>query len=283
MQQDHRRRSAVVRSTNSTQRQVYDNTAPIIKGQEMVVYNLAHIERFPRSQQASIRLLGFVNNIEKANELVSELGLCDKIDCFMKKTSEWIIISSSSSATSQEDDESIKKNLALDVQRELRHRQQTEDAARHRLPSKNKNFKNAWLSKSPDEDITPEIASNISVLEFDYRTVKRTVTCKPKKFAVVSVLKDLSHKHEPMSQQEPMVRCFGQFATKEKATAYINTIVKHIDFDIFVVEQFQWLHPQIITRDPRKDVYRDPVLQEVMNMRTAREQKVTEIEQNNVA
>ena len=50
----------------------------------MVVYNLAHIKRSPRSQQASIRLLGFVNNIEKANELVSELGLCDKIDGFMK-------------------------------------------------------------------------------------------------------------------------------------------------------------------------------------------------------
>ena len=96
------------------------------------------------------------------------------------------------------------------------------------------------------------------------------------RFCVISVLPDTGSAVRTKRRiPEPLVRVYGAFPSKKEATVHIKEVLApHIgDYDLDVVDMYEWLFPQSVDAESLVEEFRDPEINNIMQH--AKEEKKT--------
>lgn len=96
------------------------------------------------------------------------------------------------------------------------------------------------------------------------------------RFCVISVLPDTGSAVRIKQRiPEPLVRVYGAFPSKKEATVHIKEVLaQHIgDYDLDVVDMYEWLFPQSVDAESLVEEFRDPEINNIMQH--AKEEKKT--------
>jgi hypothetical protein len=99
-------------------------------------------------------------------------------------------------------------------------------------------------------------------------TIQQSCTRVGQNFAVISVLKDdLKATRLEEKLPEPLVRIYSVFSSKKQAKEYItNTLSPYIgDFDLDIVDMYEWLYPQSVDPDFIEEEFRDKDMTDIIN------------------
>jgi hypothetical protein len=300
-QECSRRMGLLEKSRNSTLEQKHFSDkvpTPEEWGNEIPVflYNVAHKDRSPASSNESdpgLRILGMFQNRDEALELASKMSRKSAdVDYWICMAGQWIMLHVDRNADQTKVQENIDARLVRAAKRRDKNFAQLKTAKDEKLQSRTSYFKKERTDRmklkkkisnktTESESITDSLESQTTVGCDSTESVwspKPTLKKVPaiqqnctrvgQNFAVISVLKDdLKATRLEEKLPEPLVRIYSVFSSKKQAKEYItNTLSPHIgDFDLDIVDMYEWLYPQSVDPDFIEEEFRDKDMTDIIN------------------
>ena len=271
-------------SNQKLERAVFDDIAPgldeNVAKRPVVLYNVSHTKRSPVArdpEKPAIRLLGVFRDSGEAVAQAAEMNRkLDSVDYWITPLGEWIMLH----VDREEDPVSVSGRITDRLKRTAEKRQRDFDqlrAARDKQLPSHTGYHKAERTKRNDEKKAKECLKNKQV---EGGTNTRDMTQKfirnNQRYAVVSVVPDTQRSVRlKMKAPEPLVRVYGVYAGKKTAKDFIkNELSAHIgDYDLDIVDMYEWLHPHNVNAEDIVEEFRDPEINNIMQH--AKEEKRT--------
>jgi len=270
--------------------------------QHIVVFNIAGRGQRPIKDRPAVRILGVFETDPEALRYISKAGPLMK-GCTLWKTAlrEWILISKT---TARQQDglytsskiEALKKlyfedkkkrdaefqknretkkqgtlNQSLEKQKELakenRDKRRKKRSTRLQALKEKGNANPKNLHVAPQEDGTNNVPHELLQRKQD--------------FFVASWLRDISKGAIlQMDDPEPALIVWRFFADEDSARRWIKDTASHYvrDFDLEVLDTYEWLFPEDIDRSLMQESYRNPEQEKVLLASRQERQKVLDFE-----
>ena len=256
------------------ERPVFDDKisclSPDVDQRPVVLYNVAHSGRSPTPADTSdpgLRLLGVFNRREEAIEhaiVLSKKHEC--LDYMMTPLGEWFMMHTDREKPQEIVEQRVVLRLEKHRSRRDRDFKQLKAARDKQLQSRTSYQKEERFKRSAaapgvaTADATRDTSSNV-------RTFPSKRMCANQRFAVVSVLVD-KDKQVRLGRRlpEPIVRVYGCFNSQKQARTFIREeLASHVgEFDIDVVDMYEWLFPQSLDPEKIEEEFRDSEINDIM-------------------
>ena len=237
------------------------------------LYNVSHEGRSPvpkNKRDPALRLMGIFRNQTDAVAEAQRMsqGLCE-IDYWITPVGQWFMMHVDRQREQVEVQTLIEARLEKSRQKREKDFEELKIAHEQKLQSKTSYQKNERAlrreakasEEAPQKEAQQEAQKEAQEVTQKYIKVGQ-------RFAVISVLQDtLQSTRTGLKLPEPLVRVYGAFDSKKKATNFIkDTLAPYIgDYDMDIVDMYSWLHPQSIKPEDVEEQFRDPEINNIMN------------------
>lgn len=248
------------------------------------LYNVAHQKRSPISLDESdpgLRIIGMFRTRDEALQIAGKMSKKSAdIDYWVCFAGQWIMLHVDRITDPQQVQENIDARLVRAARRKEKNFAQLKIAKDEKLQSRTSYFKKERTDRmklqkkltdaegeatNTDTGTSPWSQKQTLV---KVPAISQTCTQVGQNFAVISVLKDdLKATRLEEKLPEPLVRIYSVFSSKKQAKEYIsNTLSPHIgDFDLDIVDMYEWLYPQSVDPDSIEEEFRDKDLTDIIN------------------
>ena len=273
------RRMGMMEGRLASEQAIFDEKIPKlnedITKRPVVLYNVAHVGRSPTCkdpQNPALRILGvFAGGQEAAEHALILSRKFENLDYWITPLGEWLMMHVERMTEQEVLSERIQLRLSKHLKRRERDFKQIEAARDKKIQSKTSYQKNERANRILENSPAGETSRENSVGEFSAKYMRIN-----QRFAVISMLADTEQavrlKRRPA---EPLFRIYATFPSKKTATAYIKEELSvHVgNYDLDVVDMYEWLYPQAIDPDEIVEEYRNPEINSIMQH--AKEEKKT--------
>jgi hypothetical protein len=273
------RRMGMMEGRLASEQAIFDEKIPKLNEdvtkRPVVLYNVAHVGRSPNCndpQNPALRILGvFAGGQEAAEHALILSRKFENLDYWITPLGEWLMMHIERMADQVLLSERIQLRLSKHLKRRERDFKQIQAARDKRIQSKTSYQKNERANRILENSSRENSSHENSVGEFSAKYMRIN-----QRFAVISMLADTEQavrlKRRPA---EPLFRIYATFPSKKTATAYIKEELSvHVgNYDLDVVDMYEWLYPQAIDPDEIVEEYRNPEINSIMQH--AKEEKKT--------
>jgi len=238
-----------------------------ISKRPVLLYNVSHVQRSPVArdpEKPAIRLLGVFQDGADAiaqAELMSRK--VDPVDYWVTPLGEWMMLHADRAESAETVSTRIAERLARTEVKRQRDFEQLRAARDKKIQSHTSYHKTERTKRH--EDKTPvrlNTDPGTNAKELSQRFMRNN-----QRYAVVSVVPDTGRAVRLRKKvPEPLFRVYGVFAGKKAAKEYVKTeLSAHVgDYDLDVVDMYEWLHPQNLNPEDIVEEFRDPEINNIM-------------------
>ena len=234
----------------------------------VVLYNVSHQGRSPlpaNPADPAIRLLGIFRD---GPEAIREAGMLarksEEIDYWITPVGQWLMMHVDRGSDSAAVQARIEQRLEKHSARRDRDFEQLKAAREKKLQSRTsyqKKEREARLKAETGSDETdPPKKNNVGDIPHKYMSMNQ-------RYAVISVLRDTEQAVRLGRKfPEPLVRVYATYSSKKQAMDFIReTLSPHVgEYDLDVVDTYQWLYPQSVESEDLAEEFRDPEINNIM-------------------
>ena len=272
--------------------------------QKWLVVNFAHRDQRPKKDRPSLRFLGVFENAQDADDYIKEAAP-QLVGCNMWKVElgKWLIVCKNM-ARQQDPEyttnkiEHMKQLYAFDkVRRDADFNKNKEeqkqgakdlsvDTKRLEAAGKRKKKLSSRLralrakakgSGNPRQDERLNDVSTPGTSDVPTHLLRRK-----QDYVAVSWMRDITKVvNQGSDDPEPCCIVWRVFATYDMATEWVRGMGSRYirDYDLEIVDNYEWLFPEDVDRDKIQEAYRNPEQNRIMLQRKAEADKVVEFEQ----
>jgi hypothetical protein len=239
----------------------------------VVLYNLAHVARSPEPSDPTnpaLRILGVFESVEEATAAAGEMSRkSEPLDYWITPVGQWLMMYVDRNSDAAGIQARIELRLEKHGKRRDRDFEQLKVARDKKLQSRTSYQKKEREARMKDADVLCQngVSDDNSTKKNNVKELAQKFMRMNQRYAVISVLRDTEQAVRLGKKlPEPLLRIYATFPSKKNATDYIReTLSPHVgEYDLDVVDMYQWLFPQHVESEDLVEEFRDPEINNIM-------------------